>query len=112
MDDVISRLRSSPEDLSAAIVQRMFQADRSQQAALRADLARYVARLDDSPGAEPDEDDPLAPGRVPPPTRPAGRSLQSDAEIERQLPRRTTHGGDFGPAVRAKLIAELRTRGL
>jgi hypothetical protein len=24
------------------------------------------------------------------------------------LPRRTTHGGDFGPKVKAKLIAELR----
>jgi len=112
MDDVTSRLTSSAEELATAIVQRMFQADRSRGAALAADLARYVARLDAEPTGT-DGDDPQAPGRVPPPTRPAGLVAQrTEQDYSTLLPRRTTHGGDFGPAVRAKLVAELRARGL
>lgn len=107
---MILRSTSWEED-AIAHLSRLQEAERRRQEAARADLARMVARLDWSPGTDEFDLDPQAPGRVLPPTRPAGQSeptLLSEAEIEAQLPRRTTHGGAFGPRVRAKLIAEIR----
>jgi hypothetical protein len=94
-----------------AHLERLDHADRTRRTALRADLARAVAGLDGLPSPDDVDSDPQATGRALPPARPAGRSAPTSQEMA-ALPRRTTHGGGFGPKVRAKLIAEMRMRGL
>jgi len=109
MDDVILRSTSWEED-AIAHLRKLLLAEQRRQEALRADLAAMVGRLDWSPGTDESYPDPPPPGRMPPPVRPGGSTQR--AEENYSLPRRTTHGGGFGPQVRAKLIAEARSRGL
>lgn len=98
----------SPSSVIAETIARLDSlqnADQIRRARHRSDLASAVARLD-AVGPSPDDSEPA---------RAAGSRDERDRGSARKgtdpapfvaLPQRTTRGGDFGPVVREKLIAE------
>lgn len=101
MDDAISRSSySSVIERTLDDLSRILRAESERKALPLASLRETVARLD--LGSPPEVEQ----GTAPPP------ALRRVTAPERwvPLPRRTTHGGRFGPAVAAKLRAEALNR--
>jgi hypothetical protein len=100
MADVTWPSISSAADETVARLDALFLADRARRSASAEFLTTAVARLGEA--SEPWREEVVAP---PPATRrdapPPPAMLPAVS-----LPERTTHGGPFGPKVRAKLIAE------
>jgi hypothetical protein len=98
MDDVTWPSISSAADETMASLDRLFDRQRSLHESQRSDLASFVGRLGDS--TMPWTDD------APPPSGPAAPTRRPESPPYVHLPERTTHGGDWGPAVKRKLTAE------
>jgi hypothetical protein len=99
MDDVTWPSISSAADETMASLDRLFDRQRSLHESQRSDLASFVGRLGDSTMPWTDDSSPDPSGPVTPARRPEPAPYV-------HLPERTTHGGDWGPAVRRKLTAE------
>lgn len=100
--DATLRSIYSAVDETIADLARLQATTQATQAARRARLDGVVARLNDSSVGQGDEG-------VVPERRERGedrRQASADPEPFVALPQRTTRGGDFGPAVRAKLTRE------
>lgn len=109
MADVPWRSSSSPIPEILYALNELLEKDRTRRSVdlekLRASAARLDALYSVSEATEPVVEAPRA-SYGPTAARP-----EPQAEVPFvPLPRRTTHGGNFGPAVRAKLIAEALER--
>ena len=109
MDAVTFRSISSVEETSAEL-DSLFAADRMKRAVALAEFEAYLRRLDEATALDP------PPAHDPQVFRSGVPSSLPGPEDEPEdvpwvpLPRRTTHGGDFGPRVREKLIAEAQRK--
>lgn len=101
---------SSSADETIASLDRLFQAESARRSDGRRALEAIVARLDAVSLAEPDET-PLAPREGSRDERGRRSVVGPDPAPFVPLPRRTTHGGPFGPKVREKLTAEALSDG-
>lgn len=86
-----------------AELDQLLQADAARKAESLA-LLRTVVRNLDGELLPPDEDPGAGDGRL------VARRLTNDGEPFVPMPKRTTHGGRFGPAVVAKLRAQALRR--
>lgn len=79
----------------------------TKRAAERARLEAAVAGLDAATPAATEQPEERPVGRAPRPRQAAAEPVPTPYV---NLPERTTHGGPFGPQVRAKLVAEALAR--
>ena len=103
MANEILRSIYSAADETVAALDQLHRASRERALATRQSLDAAIARLGDS--SLPFVDGMAGDG---PATAPAGPPRPRPVDDETPyypLPQRTTHGGPFGPAVRAKLLA-------
>ncbi len=102
---VPSLLNSSAVDVTIADLDRLLQSEASRKATDLKGLEAAVGRLDALSFVA---DEPVREGRGPTGAHTPGQagSTPAPATPYVALPQRTTHGGPFGPKVRAKLIAE------
>jgi hypothetical protein len=109
MVDAMLRSIYSAADETIAQLDLLHQSNRNRALTARQALDATVARLGESsvPFMEPDD---------PQPPYGSARERSHPTATEPSLPfvplpRRTTHGGDWGPAMRAKLTAEALAKG-
>lgn len=110
MADEMLRSIYSAADETIAALDRLLSPDREREREARMWLRDATARLGDSTAPyldAPAGDEPASGAPAPAPVR---RAVAPETPYV-PLPQRTTHGGPFGPAVRAKLIAEALAKG-
>ena len=106
MADETLRSIYSAADETVAQLDQLHRASRERARATRLSLDAAVARLGESSAPFVDQmvgTDPQPPSGG---TGPSRSGAVAEESPYFPLPERTTHGGPFGPAVRAKLLAE------
>lgn len=109
MVDAMLRSIYSAADETIAQLDLLHQSIRNRALTARQALDATVARLGESsaPFVEPGDPQPPSGGTAPP----RNGAVAEPSLPFVPLPRRTTHGGDWGPAMRAKLTAEALAKG-